>query len=336
MRRRLLALFLTAALLAGASGALAAGSASDPLVTRSYAENWAKDIVEAAEKKLNESISGTGAGELLQLAAGSGLKLAEGACVTLVSGSASVRIDSGDFLNVSVGGEAVNGRVNPGQMYIVCEDSSATVTASSASVLLVSGGRSSVAGQNIVFDDVPESSWYYDYVYAAVALGLIDGITENGYGPDESFTLAQAVKIAACMHQLYHEGAVTLKNGSPWYTTYVSYAVENGIAPQSYGSLRREEFDSPISRRDYVRLFYKALPASEYAEINSVADGAIPDVAVGSIGSEEIYAFYRAGILDGSLADGSFLPDSGIKRSEVAAIIVRMFDTSERRSVTLG
>ena len=51
---------------------------------------------------------------------------------------------------------------------------------------------------------------------------------------------------------------------------------------------------------------------------------------------EEIYAFYRAGILDGSLADGSFLPDSGIKRSEVAAIIVRMFDTSERRSVTLG
>lgn len=50
MRKRLLALFLTAALLAGASGALAAGSASDPLVTRSYAENWAKDIVEAAEK----------------------------------------------------------------------------------------------------------------------------------------------------------------------------------------------------------------------------------------------------------------------------------------------
>ena len=136
MRRRLLALFLTAALLAGASGALAAGSASDPLVTRSYAENWAKDIVEAAEKKLEEAASGSGAGELLQLAAGSGLKLAEGACVTLVSGSASVRIDSGDFLNVSVGGEAVNGRVNPGQMYIVCEDSSATVTASSASVLL--------------------------------------------------------------------------------------------------------------------------------------------------------------------------------------------------------
>ena len=82
--------------------------------------------------------------------------------------------------------------------------------------------------------------------------------------------------------------------------------------------------------------FYNALPVSEYTEINSVADGAIPDVAVGSIGSAEVYAFYRAGILDGALADGSFLPESGIKRSEVAAIIVRMFDSAERKSFSLG
>ena len=183
---------------------------------------------------------------------------------------------------------------------------------------------------------MPAGSWYAEYVYAAVDLGLIDGVAEGRYGPDESFTLAQAIKIAACMHQLYHEGAVTLTNGSPWYTTYVDYAVRNGIAPESYGALSRAEYDSPISRRDYVRLFYNALPASEYLAINNIADGAIPDVAAGSIGSEEIYAFYRAGILDGSLADGSFLPDSGIKRSEVAAIIARMFDDSLRKSVTLG
>ena len=186
------------------------------------------------------------------------------------------------------------------------------------------------------FSDVASDSWYGRYVYSAVELGLIDGITETTYGPDESFTLAQAIKIAACMHQLYHDGAVTLTNGSPWYTTYVAYAVENGIAPANYGSLSRGEYDSPISRRDYVRLFYNALPVSEYTEINSVADGAIPDVAVGSIGSAEVYAFYRAGILDGALADGSFLPESGIKRSEVAAIIVRMFDSAERKSFSLG
>ena len=341
VRKRLIVLALTLLLLCGTVTASAAGSASDPLVSKSYADSWASSLVEDAAEGIDAALrpafeqSGQSGGSArVSLSAGQVLSLKEGASVTLLSGSATVSITSGAFLNVSVGGEATNGRINPNQMYIVCEGSSASVTASSASTLLVGGSYS--ASSALTFSDVPAGSWYAEYVYAAVDLGLIDGVAEGRYGPDESFTLAQAIKIAACMHQLYHEGAVTLTNGSPWYTTYVDYAVRNGIAPESYGALSRAEYDSPISRRDYVRLFYNALPASEYLAINNIADGAIPDVAAGSIGSEEIYAFYRAGILDGSLADGSFLPDSGIKRSEVAAIIARMFDDSLRKSVTLG
>ena len=345
MRKRVLVLALTVLLLCGAATASAAGSASDPLISQSYADDWADALVQDAADGLEDALrpvfeaasghSGSTSGAArVSLSSGQSLNLKEGASVTLLSGSATVKISSGAFLNVSVGGEAVNGKVNQNQLYIVCESSSATVTASSASTMLVGGSYTRSGG--ITFDDVPVGSWYHEYVYAAVDMGLIDGITETGYGPDQSFTLAQAIKIAACMHQLYHEGAVSLTNGDPWYTTYVAYAVQNGIAPESYGSLSRSEYDAPISRRDYVRLFYNALPSSEYEEINSIADNAIPDVAVGSIGSAEIYAFYRAGILDGSLEDGSFLPDSGIKRSEVAAIIVRMFDDSLRKSVTLG
>lgn len=342
MRKRILALALCLLLLCGGVTASAAGSASDPLVSQSYADRWAdglvSDAAEGIDSALRSAFSGasgqSGGMVLVTLGSGQSLSLSEGACLTLLSGSASVSIGSGALLNTTVGGEAVNGKVNPDQLYIVCENGRATVTASSASSLLVGGSYSRSA--NLSFSDVSQNSWYGRYVYAAVDLGLIDGITDTTYGPDESFTLAQAIKIAACMHQLYHEGAVTLTNGSPWYTTYVSYAVENGIAPASYGSLSRQEYDSPISRRDYVRLFYNAMPASEYPQINSIADGAIPDVAVGSLGSEEIYTFYCAGILDGSLADGSFLPESSIRRSEVAAIIVRMFDDTERKSITLA
>ena len=291
--------------------------------------------IDSALRSAFQGASGQSGGQArVSLSSGQSLSLREGACLTLLSGAATVKISSGSFLNVTVGGEASNGKVNLNQLYIVCEGGSATVTASASSSLLVGGSYTRSAA--LSFSDVASDSWYGRYVYSAVELGLIDGITETTYGPDESFTLAQAIKIAACMHQLYHDGAVTLTNGSPWYTTYVAYAVENGIAPANYGSLSRGEYDSPISRRDYVRLFYNALPVSEYTEINSVADGAIPDVAVGSIGSAEVYAFYRAGILDGALADGSFLPESGIKRSEVAAIIVRMFDSAERKSFSLG
>ncbi len=336
MRRRVLAFVLIVCLLAGGVTASAAGGADDPLVSRSYADNWAEGIIEAAEKDIDEAVSSANAGtSKVTLTAGKGVKLSAGSSVTLLSGTAMSKV-SGAFLNVTTGRENASGSVARGQMYIVCESSSVTVTASGAATLLVSGGYTPVTSVSIEFADVPSSEWYYDYVYAAVAMGLVDGVTETSYAPDKTFTVAQAIKIAACMHQLYHNGEVTLTNGEPWYTTYVSYAVNNGIAPESYGSLTDAQYNQAISRRDYVRLFYNALPTSEYAVINEVADNAIPDVVMGSIGSTEIYAFYRAGILDGSRDDGSFLPDSSIKRSEVAAIIVRMFDTSERKTLTLG
>ena len=79
------------------------------------------------------------------------------------------------------------------------------------------------------------------------------------------------------MHQLYTRGRVTLENGADpeWYSTFLDYALENGVAGAEYAEMSASELNSAISRRDYVALFYNALPAAEYAAINSVADGAI-------------------------------------------------------------
>ena len=50
---------------------------------------------------------------------------------------------------------------------------------------------------------------------------------------------------------------------------------------------------------------------------------------------DRIYTFYRAGILTGSDAAGTFHPASTIVRSEAAAILVRMYDASYRVNITL-
>ena len=76
----------------------------------------------------------------------------EGACLTLLSGAATVRISSGAFLNVTVGGEALNGKRQPNQIYIVCEGGSATVTA--FGVRPACRRRSYPSRPNIVFSDV--------------------------------------------------------------------------------------------------------------------------------------------------------------------------------------
>lgn len=81
------------------------------------------------------------------------------------------------------------------------------------------------------FTDVSRSSWYYDSVRAAWEKDLIDGVTRTLYKPDDTLTVAQAIKLSAALHQmLNNNGKVTLRNGSPyWYSSYVSYAVDNGI-----------------------------------------------------------------------------------------------------------
>ena len=69
---------------------------------------------------------------------------------------------------------------------------------------------------------------------------------------------------------------------------------------------------------------------------NTVADNAIPDVKMDDANAEAIYSFYRAGILTGSDAAGTFNESSSIKRSEVAAILSRMYNENVRQAITLN
>lgn len=348
MPKRAIAFALVIMLLGGVVGAFAtAGTADDPLVSQSFAEKWAKELLNMAQQKIDAQLGQEFDAARTSISSGGGasaarvsvpknglLRLDDGASATLISGAATVRIDAGAFVNATVGAEAKNGKVNLNQLYIACGGADVSITASADSVLLVDG-RYSVDKPAKVFTDVPASSWYASYVAMAVKEGLIDGTTETTYEPQKNFTLCEAIKIAACLHQRHNEGKVTLQNGSPWYRSYVDYAVENGVAEERYASLTDAEYTAPISRREYIHLFYNALPASEYAVITSIADGAVPDVAMGDSFAAEIYAFYRAGILNGATDDGACLPDRTITRAEVAAIIARMIDASIRKPITL-
>ena len=185
------------------------------------------------------------------------------------------------------------------------------------------------------FTDVSRSSWYYDSVRAAWEKDLIDGVTRTLYKPDDTLTVAQAIKLSAALHQmLNNNGKVTLRNGSPyWYSSYVSYAVDNGIIEKMYLDYTPAQMNAPVKRNEFVHIFYGAM--SDYRQINTVADNKIPDVITTDTYALEIYTFYRAGILTGSDKNGTFYPTNDIKRSEVAAILSRMYDRTARKTVSL-
>lgn len=341
MRKRLFCAVIAAAILLSAQPALAAGGdRNDPVISLSYVQDTflpamkraIASLVSGRREQEQEAAGQTG---LIAVSAGGSVSLRSGQTFLLTSGSAGLRIGRGSVVNASAGAEAGDGAVSPFQRYIVCEDSAATLDITGDAVLSVAGTASVTQGSGRVspFSDVQRGSWYYDDVLNAYERGLVDGMTATSFDPGGTLTAAQCVKLAACMHQLYSDGAVALAPGTgntPWYRSYVDYALENGIITQEF-----ENYDAIIARWQFVYVFYNALPQSEYAVLNDIADGAIPDVAVTDVCAQEIYAFYRAGILAGytntpPYAEHAFAAGTTITRAEVAAIMSRMFDAGAR------
>ena len=190
------------------------------------------------------------------------------------------------------------------------------------------------ANSKLPFTDVSKSDWFYDAVKGAWQNYLIDGVTATTYKPHGTLTVAEAIKLASALHQMQNTGKVTLMNGKTnWYNSYVEYGIANGILDKSYANYTRAQMNAPATRREFVSIFYPAMDG--YKALNNIADNAIPDVKLGDKCADEIYAFYRAGILTGSDKQGTFNPDSTIVRSEVAAILLRMYDASTRVQFTL-
>jgi len=180
------------------------------------------------------------------------------------------------------------------------------------------------------FGDVKESDWFYADVMSAVEMGLINGKSATRYAPNDNLTYAEAIKLAACMHQLYVDGSISLTSGNPWYKPYVDYCKKNGIIDQEY------DYNSNATRAGYMGIFAKALPSEALAEINTVDDNAIPDVPSSRGYAAGVYKLYRAGILQGVDAAHNCKPLSNIKRSEVAAILTRMMDETKRVVFSMG
>ena len=53
------------------------------------------------------------------------------------------------------------------------------------------------AGQ---FTDVPSTEWYAQNVQAAYEYKLVDGVNATQFKPNSNLTIAQAIKLAACLH----------------------------------------------------------------------------------------------------------------------------------------
>lgn len=181
------------------------------------------------------------------------------------------------------------------------------------------------AGQ---FADVASNYWGAANIAKAYELGLMKGSSPSAFDPEGSVTVAQTITMAARLHSIYKTGTENFVQSGTWYQTYVDYCKENGILARDFA-----DYNAPAQRGDFAAILAAALPAEALGAINTVSS--IPDVAPSDENADAIYTLYRAGVLTGNDAAGTFGPETSINRAAAAAILTRMADPGLRKNITL-
>lgn len=179
------------------------------------------------------------------------------------------------------------------------------------------------------FEDVSTVSWYYENVKTAYEMGLVNGKSDINFVPNGNITLAETITLASRIHNTYYNNNYGFNTYGNWYDTYVDYAIKEKIIT----SKQFDNYNKFATRSEFASIMANSVASEALNEINEI--NSIPDVSNQDTYTKPIYLLYNAGILSGNDEYGTFSPNSNIQRSEVAAIVVRMADKTQRKKITL-
>ncbi len=180
---------------------------------------------------------------------------------------------------------------------------------------------------SLPFTDISSADWFYESVCLACENDLMNGITQSLFDPDGTVTLGQAVTLAVRAHCRYFDlDPVEAETDGRWYQPYVDYAIQTGLITGQEFS----DYDAFATRAELAYLFSRILPEDQFDVVNFILS--IPDVPISHPYFDKILLMYQSGVLTG-YSDGSFQPDSTVRRSEAAAIITRVILKSQRNTL---
>lgn len=187
-----------------------------------------------------------------------------------------------------------------------------------------SGGyvNTDISGTVGVFDDVPEGHWAYSYVKDLCARGVIKGVDETHFCPQNGITRAEfATLLRAMFYKSVPAGGAELADvhAGDWYYEPICVLNASGIMFGDENGFFNP--NSQITRQDVCVMLQRilALPAGE-------ADFADGD-AISGYAAEAVGSLYQNGIISGR-GDNLFAPQDTMTRAEAAAILCRASERS--------
>ncbi len=174
------------------------------------------------------------------------------------------------------------------------------------------------------FTDIEETAWYYDAVDYVVEKGLMDGVDDTTFAPNDSTTRAMLVTI---LYRLDGEPAVT-KNipfsdvaSGLWYSDAINWAAANEIV----GGYGDDTFcpDRDLTREEAATILYRYASYKKYDVTTTAALTGYTDAAsVRSYATAPMSWAVGTELINGTTAT-TLAPNGGAIRAQIATILMR-------------
>lgn len=178
------------------------------------------------------------------------------------------------------------------------------------------------------FSDVPAGEWYYEYVFSACELGIMQGKGGGRFDPKGSSTRAEFV---AVLMRLSGEEAGEIKEGDlpfsdvgagEWFAPYVAWAAAKGyVTGYPDGTFRPRAVISRCETAALIDRFIKGEGISTVPDPD--APDSFRDVPANAWYAAELDSARTSGLMKGD-PGGTFRPKAPVTRAEIAAIAVRL------------
>ena len=183
------------------------------------------------------------------------------------------------------------------------------------------------------FSDVPADAWYAPYVYALLQQGIINGMTETTFAPNQPLTRAQLMKMLVCF--AVDDAAIRAAASAErftdvapgqWYAGHVNWAAEHGVTNGYEDGTFRP--DQSVSRAETATLADRFTAVADGAALRPIKEKTTftDDAEIPVWAKESVYLCQQAGVING-YPEGDFRAAKQITRAEAAKVLCLLFGT---------
>lgn len=180
------------------------------------------------------------------------------------------------------------------------------------------------------FSDVGPRDWFSVWADLAYNLGLMEGVGGNRFAPNQTLTVAEVLKLAACLESQSRADDFHLQHtaSSPWYSASAAYCIAAGIIKSGEFA----SYERPITRAETARILSATTLGRSLPIVNDLewVKASVPDVSAAHPDASAIWGCYAKGLLEGTDGSLTFSPGSTLTRAEAAAMVSRMARAEQR------